>query len=260
MSLSNFPVRHVAVVMDGNGRWAKNRLRPRVWGHVRGSNVVKEIVEEARDLGISSLTLYSFSTENWSRPLLEVKTIFHLLKKFIQEETKRILDNNIRFKVIGDISNLPNDVKKLIADLENSTKDFTGLKLTLAIGYGGRLEIVDAINSFMNKYPNEKITEEKFSAELYNPQTGDVDLLIRTGGDCRISNFLLWQLAYAELHFTDTMWPDFSREEFREICLNVAKKERRFGNIGNDKNIKKLSDSIEEAKQNKIRLNEDNDA
>lgn len=222
---------HVAIIMDGNGRWAKSRVRPRIWGHVRGAGIVSDIVEEARNIGIKSLTLYSFSTENWSRPFPEVKTLFSLLRKFLIKEKKRILCNEICFKVIGDIKNLPNETKKLIYELENETSKNQGLKLTFAFGYGGRDEIVRAVNCFIEHNSGKNISEADLTSNLMNPATGDVDLLIRTGGDQRISNFLLWQMAYAELFFTDTKWPDFKKKEFRGIIETVSGRERRFGSI-----------------------------
>ncbi|MDC1174129.1 polyprenyl diphosphate synthase [Bacteriovoracaceae bacterium] len=224
-------IKHVAIIMDGNGRWANGRSHPRVWGHVRGSSVVSNIVEEADNVGVESLTLYAFSTENWSRPLPEVTTLFKLLKKFLLRERKKIIKNNIQFRVMGDTTNLPEDTKKLINDLTNETENFKGLKLTFAFGYGGRQEIVDAVNSFTKSNPGKMITEEDMSNHLYCPVLGDVDLLIRTGGDQRISNFLLWQMAYAELYFTNTKWPDFTRKEFRQILQNVCSRERRFGQV-----------------------------
>jgi undecaprenyl diphosphate synthase len=224
-------IKHVAIIMDGNGRWAQGRCRPRVWGHVRGSSVVSEIVEEADDLGLKALTLYAFSTENWSRPQLEVSTLFTLLRKFLLKERQRILKNHICFKVIGDISSLPASTKGLIAQLEEETADFRGLKLSFAFGYGGRNEIVDAVNKIISSGNVNQISEDDIRRNLYRNDVGDVDLLIRTGGDQRVSNFLLWQIAYAELFFTRTKWPEFTREEFRGILYQVSGRERRFGNV-----------------------------
>tara|TARA_Y100000780_G_scaffold232553_1_gene265912 strand:+ start:13948 stop:14715 length:768 start_codon:yes stop_codon:yes gene_type:complete len=228
----NDKIKHVAIIMDGNGRWAQNRCRPRVWGHIRGSSIVSDIVEEADDLGLHALTLYAFSTENWSRPLGEVTTLFNLLKKFLLKERRKILKNRVRFKVIGDVSNLPLPTRELINKLEKETKDFKGLKLSFAFGYGGRNEMINAVNKWAQSNPERPFSEEDMEANLYQPDLGDVDLLIRTGGDQRISNFLLWQMAYAELFFTPTKWPDFTREEFRGIIYQVSGRERRFGTIG----------------------------
>jgi undecaprenyl diphosphate synthase len=245
-------IKHVAIIMDGNGRWAQARRRPRIWGHVRGSSIVSEIVAKAEDMSVEALTLYAFSTENWSRPTLEVKSLFKILKKFLLRERKKIIKNNINFKVIGDITNLPEDTKKVIKDLEVETKDFDGLKLSFAFSYGGRAEILSAVNSHILAHPNREITEKDLSSNLYRPETGDVDLLIRTGGDLRISNFLLWQCAYAELYFTDTKWPEFTTTEFESILIRVDKHERRFGGLGNKSSLSKASGI---AKDNKTNFN-----
>jgi undecaprenyl diphosphate synthase len=222
-------IKHVAIIMDGNGRWANRRLRPRIWGHVRGSGVVSDIVKTADDLGISALTLYAFSTENWSRPLEEVSTLFKLLKKFLVKEKDRLLLNNVKFKVIGDIRSLPSDTIELIEEVEKLTRNASGLLLTFAFNYGGRAEIVRAINSLQIENPDKLISEDDLARSMYRPESGDVDLMIRTGGEQRISNFMLWQSAYAELFFTPTKWPDFTPEEFRKIIDSVSGRERRFG-------------------------------
>lgn len=224
-------IKHVAIIMDGNGRWAQKRKRPRFWGHVRGSFVVSNIVEKADDIDLEALTLFAFSTENWSRPLEEVKVLFNLLKKFIIREKQRVLKNNIKFKVIGDISGLPAETKKLIAELEQSSQYNTGLKLSFAFGYGGRKEIVDAVNYFISQNPGKEISEDDLEKRLLTNDVGDVDLLIRTGGNHRISNFLLWQTAYAEIKFTDTEWPDLTPQEFESIVRNSQEVERRFGTV-----------------------------
>jgi undecaprenyl diphosphate synthase len=242
------PIKHVAIIMDGNGRWATMRSRPRVWGHVRGSNVVADIVEAADDCGIGALTMYAFSSENWCRPQTEVRVLFSLLHKFLKRERNRILKNNIRFKIMGDISNLPPQTKNLINLLETESQYNNGLKLTFAFGYGGRAEIIYALNQFIKAHPGVEITEEELAKNLMIPDLGDVDLLIRTGGDYRVSNFLLWQIAYAELYFTETKWPDFSTIEFRKILETVSKRERRFGAITSDRELKT---NVELAKLNK---------
>lgn len=223
---------HVAIIMDGNGRWASERYRPRFWGHIRGSSVVAEIVEEADDLSIGALTLYAFSSENWSRPVGEIEILFKLLKKYLKAEKSRILSNNLRFKVIGDIGQLPSATIRLIKDLEYDSQKNSGMRLTFAFNYGGRDEIIHAINSSIKASKSEKISAEDIGRNLYLPELGDVDLLIRTGGEQRISNFLLWQAAYAELAFTSTKWPAFTKEEFRDIYYSVLSRERRFGDIG----------------------------
>lgn len=224
-------IKHIAIIMDGNGRWAKKRFRPRIWGHVRGSGIVSDIVEEADNMGINALTLYAFSTENFGRPADEVKNLFKLLRKFILKERVRILKNNIKFQVIGDTKGLPEETKSIILKLENETKNATGLILNFAFGYGGRTEILNAVNKLVKIGQKITITEEIFSNELLTAGCPDVDLLIRTGGDQRISNFLLWQIAYAELFFTNTLWPDFTVNEFRNIISVIDKRERRFGQV-----------------------------
>ena len=215
-------IKHVAIIMDGNGRWANRRFRPRIWGHVRGSAVVSDIVRAADDYGLKALTLYAFSTENWSRPLDEVSTLFRLLKKFLLKEKQRIISNNIKFQVIGEIQNLPIETIELIKDIEELTQNATGLYLTFAFNYGGRAEIVRATNRFLELNPGRLVTEEDLNSALYRPETGDVDLMIRTGGEQRISNFLIWQMAYAELYFTPTKWPDFTPNEFKKIIEHVS--------------------------------------
>lgn len=241
-------IKHVAIIMDGNGRWAKKRFRPRVWGHVRGSAVVADIVEAADDMGLKALTLYAFSTENWSRPLEEVSTLFSLLKKFLIKEKARILANNIKFKVIGEIQSLPFETIDLIKELESLTAESKGLQLTFAFNYGGRAEILRAVNAFHLNYPGRTMTENDLSGLMYRPETGDVDLMIRTGGEQRISNFLLWQMAYAEMYFTPTKWPDFSAGEFKKIIDHVSNRERRFGNVCAQS---ALEISLEQAESNK---------
>lgn len=241
-------IKHVAIIMDGNGRWANRRLRPRIWGHVRGSAVVSDIVRAADDIGLKALTMYAFSTENWSRPLEEVSTLFRLLKKFLIKEKARILANNIKFKVIGEIQNLPLETVNLIKEMEALTAESTGLKLTFAFNYGGRAEILRAVNAFHLNYPGRTMTENDLNDLMYRPETGDVDLMIRTGGEQRISNFLLWQMAYAEMYFTPTRWPDFTPSEFKKIIDHVSCRERRFGNVCGQT---ALEHSMEKAESNK---------
>ena len=224
-------LKHVAIIMDGNGRWAQERSHGRLWGHIRGSKVVSEIVEEADAQGIHALTLYEFSTANWSRPPAEVKILLAFLKKYIAKEKSRIIKNRIRFKVIGNIAQIPDETQTLVRELEEITKSFDGLKLTFAFGYGGRSEIMHAINSHIIKNPGKEMSELDLNENLFTSEIGDVDLVIRTGGDQRISNFLLWQIAYAELYFTKTKWPDFTPQEFVKICTEVSKRERRFGAV-----------------------------
>lgn len=241
-------IKHVAIIMDGNGRWANRRFRPRIWGHVRGSSVVSDIVEAADDLGLQALTMYAFSTENWSRPLEEVSTLFKLLKKFLVKEKSRIIANGIKFRVIGEIQNLPAETVSLIKEMERVTQNATGLHLTFAFNYGGRAEIMRAVNTFQLAHPDRLMSEGDLNSLMYRPETGDVDLMIRTGGEQRISNFLLWQMAYAELYFTPTKWPDFTASEFKKIIEHVSNRERRFGNVCAQE---ALELSIEKAESNK---------
>jgi undecaprenyl diphosphate synthase len=241
-------IKHVAIIMDGNGRWAKRRFRPRIWGHVRGSTVVSEIVRTADDLGLQALTMYAFSTENWSRPLEEVSTLFKLLKKFLIKEKARIIANNIKFKVIGEVQSLPLETVSLITEMEALTAAATGLQLTFAFNYGGRTEILRAVNSFHLTHPGKTMTEADLDALMYRPETGNVDLMIRTGGEQRISNFLLWQMAYAEMYFTPTKWPEFTPSEFRKIIEHVSCRERRYGNVCGQE---ALTASVEKAESNK---------
>lgn len=241
-------IKHVAIIMDGNGRWANKRFRPRIWGHVRGSSVVSDIVKAADDIGLKALTMYAFSTENWSRPIEEVSSLFRLLKKFLIKEKQRILSNNIKFKVIGEIQNLPFETVSLIKEMELLTKDATGLHLTFAFNYGGRAEILRAVNTFQMNQPNRLMNENDLNELMYRPETGDVDLMIRTGGEQRISNFLLWQMAYAELYFTPTKWPEFTPSEFKKIIEHVSCRERRFGNVCAQV---ALECSVEKAESNK---------
>ena len=228
MKLTN-PPKHVAVIMDGNGRWAQRRSHPRVWGHVRGSFKVSEIIQAADDFGVKALTLYSFSTENWGRPKGEISILFKLLHKFLNKEKKRIIKNKIRFKVMGDLVGLPKETVELVSDLEKISEHHQGLKLTIAFGYGSKNEIIHSINTWIKNNPGKFIEESNIRNGFYVPDSGDVDLLIRTGGDHRLSNFLLWQIAYAELKFTHTPWPEFSRKEFQEILKHYESRERRFG-------------------------------
>ncbi len=243
-------LKHIAIIMDGNGRWAQSRSHTRWWGHVRGAKKVSGIVEESEKQGVKALTLYAFSSENWSRPLNEIQVLFILLKKFLLQEKEKLIKNKVRFKVMGDISRLPIETKKLVQDLENETKDNLGIKLSFAFGYGGKDEIVFAANKFIAENPGKQLSNiNDITNNLMVPDLGDVDLLIRTGGDQRISNFLLWQSAYAELFFTKTKWPDFSIDEFKKIIRQFNGIDRRFGSIEKEIN---LYSSINIASKNKV--------
>ena len=236
LDISKLPV-HVAIIMDGNGRWAKKRLLNRVKGHQQGAKIVRTIVTACRDIGISYLTLYAFSTENWLRPKSEVAALMALLKQFLISEQKELMVNHIRLNVIGQIERLPQDVQHVLHETMALTKKNDKMCLNLALSYGGRAEIVKAVKDIVQKAKDghidiDAITSELISEHLYTSQIPDPDLLIRTSGEMRISNFLLWQIAYTEIHVTDTLWPDFSREEFVNILRDYQRRERRFGNVG----------------------------
>ena len=248
-------LKHIAIIMDGNGRWANERLHKRVWGHIRGARVVVKIIEEARIRGIEALTLYSFSSENWGRPKAEVNLLFKLFKKFLLDQRANIISNNLRFKVMGEYSKLPTETKKIISEIENISKNNTGLKLTIAFGHGGQDDIVFAANEFIKNNPGQEITKEILEKNLMCPDLGDVDLLIRTGGDFRISNFMIWQMAYAELYFTHTKWPDFAANEFHEICDSVQKRERRFGTLQAQDSLKHIRKIASTNKESFLSLN-----
>mgnify|MGYP000103135846 CR=1 FL=1 len=225
---------HIAIIMDGNGRWAKQKGLMRVMGHESGAKSVREAIEACGELGIKNLTLYAFSTENWNRPKLEVQTLMKLLVKTLKKEIKGLNKNNIRLSAIGSLSDLPKKVHKELLDVIEKTKDNTAMTLTLALSYGSREEIVNVIKELSIKVKNniisaESIDESIINKHLYTQNLPDVDLLIRTSGEQRISNFLLWQIAYAELYFTDVLWPDFKKENLYEALINYQNRERRFG-------------------------------
>jgi len=220
-------LKHIAIIMDGNGRWAKSRGKIRTFGHNAGAKKVVEITEEASNLGVKYLTLYAFSTENWKRQKSEVDFLMKLLSKFLKKELKTLIKNNTRFRVIGDISKLSKSLQSTINNTIEKTKNSNGLTQILAINYGSRDEIIRAIK----KIEREDLNEENLTNALDTGDFPDIDILIRTGGEKRLSNFLLWQSAYAELFFTDTLWPDFSMQEFKEIIEEFKGRERRFGGI-----------------------------
>ena len=220
-------LKHIAIIMDGNGRWAKKRGKVRTFGHNEGAKKVIEITQEASDIGIKYLTLYAFSTENWKREKSEIDFLMKLLSKFLKKELKTLLDNDIKFRVIGDMSKLSRQLQNIIDITIEKTKNNGGLTQILAINYGSRDEIIRTIK----KMDSKDFSEENISKALDTRDFPDVDLLIRTGGEKRLSNFLLWQSAYAELFFTDTLWPDFSMYEFRTILGDFKKRTRRFGGI-----------------------------
>jgi len=227
---------HIAIIMDGNGRWAKKRGNQRIFGHKNGVAAVRDTVEACADLGIKFLTLYAFSTENWNRPKNEIDALMMLLVKTIHAETSTLLNNNVRLNAIGNLSSLPKDVDKQLKSAINKTSNNTGLTLNLALSYSSRWEIVEAIRAIARKVEEGTIkamdiTYDLFSHHLATADMPDPELMIRTSGEYRISNFLLWQLAYAEMHFTDTLWPDFRREDLYKAIVDYQKRERRFGKI-----------------------------
>ena len=227
---------HVGIIMDGNGRWAKKKLMNRITGHEHGSNTVRSIVTLARKLGIKVLTLYAFSTENWERPKHEVKALMMLLKKYIISQRSELSKNNIRLNIIGQKHRLPLDVQKEIDTTIALTKEGDKMVLNLALSYGAREEITAAVQNIAQKIESKElspkdITQDLISDHLYTRSMPDPDLIIRTSGEYRLSNFLLWQAAYSEIYISNTLWPDFSKEEFIEILKNFQKRDRRFGKV-----------------------------
>lgn len=225
---------HMAIIMDGNGRWAKKRGMLRIFGHENGTKSVRKVVEASAQLGIKNLTLYAFSTENWNRPKIEVETLMNLLIKSLKKELKTLTENNIRLNSIGNIDRLPEFAKRELLEVINKTSQNTHMTLTLALSYGSREELVSAVKSIADKVKNniislDDIDESIINQHLYTHNLPDVDLLIRTSGEHRISNFLLWQIAYAELFFVDVLWPDFTEEHLYEAIISYQKRERRFG-------------------------------
>lgn len=220
---------HLAIIMDGNGRWAQRQGKERSFGHKEGAKKVREITKYASKMGIKYLTLYAFSTENWNRPKAEVSVLMKLLSKYLHSEISILLENNICFDVIGDMSKLSSSLQKEIANAKDATKHCTGLRQILAINYGAQDEILRAINKSL--HVKGEITKEILESHLDTAGMPSVDLLLRTGGDCRLSNFLLWQSAYAELFFTKTLWPEFSMGELEAIISEYQTAERRYGKI-----------------------------
>lgn len=226
--------KHIAIIMDGNGRWAKQKGLIRAIGHENGTKSVRQTVEACAELGIENLTLYAFSTENWNRPKLEVETLMKLLVSSLKKEIKTLQDNNIKLNAIGNLSLLPKKVYKELLEVINKTANNSRMTLTLALSYGSREELVQAITEISNKVKNniislESIDESVINKHLYTQNLPDVDLLIRTSGEQRISNFLLWQIAYAELFFTKVLWPDFTKQHLYDAIIDYQKRERRFG-------------------------------
>jgi undecaprenyl diphosphate synthase len=236
LDLQKLP-KHVAIIMDGNGRWAKQRGLNRIRGHEEGAESVRAIVRATREIGIPWLTLYAFSEENWRRPKYEVEALMVLLKRFLQSEVQEMLDNGIRFQAIGRLHKLSNDVQRTLRETAEKTASNRNMVLTLALSYGGRQEVTDAVRKMVERVEageirSSDIGEALLSEHLYTANMPDPDLLIRTSGECRVSNFLLWQIAYAEIFMTPTYWPEFRKEEYVEALIEYQKRERRFGATG----------------------------
>ena len=227
---------HIAVIMDGNGRWAQKKLLNRVKGHEKGADTVRMVVRSCREIGISYLTLYAFSTENWQRSKAEVSALMVLLKKFLVSERQEMVVNNIRFNVIGEEERLPGNVQDEIQRTRDATKNNNGMNLNLALSYGARSEIVRAAKAIaaevqIGRLSVDAITQETITGHLYTANIPDPELLIRTSGEMRVSNFLLWQIAYSEIAVTDTLWPDFTRNELIQILKEYQGRDRRFGRV-----------------------------
>ena len=228
---------HIAIIMDGNGRWAKIRGNKRVFGHKNGVKAVREVVEASGKFGIKHLTLYAFSTENWKRPKMEINALMSLFITAVKNETKNLMKNNVKLSALGNLNNLPEGVRQNLNSIINKTQNNTGLNLILALSYSSRQEITEMVKSISNKLnsgeiQSKDITEELISKNLQTTGTPNPELLIRTGGELRISNFLLWQISYTELYFTEVLWPDFTQNHFFEAIYNYQKRERRFGKTG----------------------------
>ncbi len=233
LDFKNLP-QHIAIIMDGNGRWAKQRNLPRIEGHRRGSEIVEEIVTACREIGIPYLTLYAFSMENWGRPTTEIDALMSLLKEFLVIKRKKLIKNEIRFETIGDASRLPDPVREAIEETKQQTAHLNRMVLVLALSYGSRDEIIRGINQILTQkdkgeFKDDFISVDRFGRYLDTHSLPDPDLLIRTSGEHRISNFLLWQAAYSELMFTDTLWPDFHKEDLLHTLEEYQQRERRFG-------------------------------
>lgn len=228
--------RHVAIIMDGNGRWAKQRGLPRIFGHRAGIESVRDVVRTCSEIGVEYLTLYTFSSENWRRPPDEVKSLMFMLKRMLRREVDDLSRRNVRMRAIGRVDQLPDDVREELGRAIEKTKDNNGLKLYLALSYSGRAEIIDAFKKIyalinQGKMSIDDLSEENFPKFLYDPELPDPDLLIRTSGEMRISNFLLWQIAYTEIYITPTLWPDFRKDELLKAIEDYGHRERRFGGI-----------------------------
>ncbi|MFN8845985.1 MAG: isoprenyl transferase [Bdellovibrionales bacterium] len=238
--------RHLAIIMDGNGRWAKRKGKLRHFGHIRGTQVAKDIITHCARLGIPFLTLYAFSAENWQRPSAEVRILMKLLKKYLQKEVKALIKENIRFQIIGDRSRLSLDILKVIDDTVDQTRHCSGMTLVFALSYGSRQEILMATKKLAEqvsagKLSAESITEDLFAQQLQTHSFPDPDLILRTSGEKRISNFLLWQAAYSEFYFSDKLWPEFTEQDLDTALMDYSKRERRYGRTNLEHNSESAS-------------------
>jgi undecaprenyl diphosphate synthase len=228
--------KHIAIIMDGNGRWAKKKNLPRIFGHKEGAKSVRDITEACAEIGVSYLTLYAFSTENWKRPKNEINFLMNLLYDYLIKEEKTLIKNNIKLDTIGDISKLPENIQKRLNEVKNKTRNNKKMTLILALNYGSRYEITQVVKKIASAVKNGKIkisqiNEALISKNLYTSEYPEPDLLIRTSGEQRISNFLLWQIAYAELYISKVLWPDFRRKELYKAIIEYSKRERRYGGL-----------------------------
>jgi undecaprenyl diphosphate synthase len=243
---------HIAIIMDGNGRWAKQRNYPRIMGHRAGVDPVRTVVETCAQLGLEALTLYAFSVENWKRPRHEVEGLWRLLRFYLRRELPNLMRNDIQLVAIGRLESLPGQVQAELQNVMDRTAQNRGMRLNLAINYGGRTELVDAVNAMLDNARLEgnidalEITEDSIAEHLYTAGLKDPDLLIRTSGEMRVSNFLLWQIAYAELYVTETLWPDFTRRELLEAISEYQSRERRFGGIARATVLEPIALELEE--------------
>lgn len=241
--------RHIAIIMDGNGRWAQLKRKPRTFGHVKGTRVAKQIITACSRRGIENLTLYAFSTENWFRPQAEVNLLMTILRRYLKKETQNLVKENIRFSVIGDTSRIPQDVLTAIESAAQATSQCTGLNLVFALSYGSRQEITQTVRALAAKVAAGELNAEDIDESLINSSlstfpTPDPDLIIRTSGEQRLSNFLLWQAAYAEFFFTETLWPNFTEDQLDEALKVFASRQRRFGKVSVEKSAEKNDEKL----------------
>lgn len=238
--------KHIAIIMDGNGRWAQLKRRPRTFGHIKGTRVAKKIITDCSRRGIKNLTLYAFSTENWFRPQAEVSLLMQILRRYLKRETENLVKENIRFSVIGDMSRIPSDVAEAIGKSIEATAQCTDLNLVFALSYGSRQEITEAVRDIAARVAAGEINPEDIDESVINSAlstypTPDPDLIIRTSGEQRLSNFLLWQAAYSEFYFTDVLWPNFTESHLEEALNAFSMRQRRFGKVTANDNVEKLS-------------------